>query len=1286
MCIQIMFKRALVFSFLLNLAHLFAQENTQSNPLKFNDIKLILEDQWISNITQDKNGFIWVATQDGLYKYNGKNFKTYRYNPLEKSSLPGGWVRDIKQDQDDIFWIGTYGAGLVKFDEKKGVFEKVQINTNNTGLNPLVVYRIFVSSSSAVWVATDDGLYRKSKSSPDFVKIKESFTSIKILEIENGTELISSNHTLFKYSNKAERFEPMLHHTAIDEIESIGNNKIIYKSDGKLYHYDFINDPEKIDLPNNDAALFISNVKDHKCIIIGSSGNYFFNTKTKKFQPYNYNLDKFKKIGISKLLIDKQNLLWVGTHKGLFKESALKKVFTGHFSTHARRIFVDATDIYIVGDQGFFKVSKTNHSNYKQFLKRTRITSICKTENGFWLGDMTGNIFFIDNDFNINKIELNQDKSETLKVFGIVEDLNGFLWVSTWQGIYVLDKKGNIINTYQLDEVKEIKIMELIIDQQDNLWVITVGEGVYKIPNISKIDKNKKHINFKKYVHIKDNLNSLNSDVVIDIHKSQNGMISIGSDFGLNFYDKEKDLFYPLEINGDFFDKKVMAIETDENNLWWISTINNGIYVYNNENKTLFNLKEEDGLISNACLYTSSAIYKDELYFGTDEGVQVINTSKFTYPNITKAPSISKITIQGKNATTFQDVVNLKKPIKLHHHQNNFKINLEIADYRFPEKIAYYYKLGEATIFWTKAEGNTIFFNNLNYGEYKLLAKAAYQANDNAPITTLTLKISPPWYKSILAYTLLFIGLAVALFSFFQLRYKQKLASNKLKAIKELDLIKSNLFTNISHELRTPLTLISGPVENQLSKNNLKTEVKEDLNLIKQNADRLLNLVNQLTDLSLIDAGQIKLNIEQGNLAIILKQLISAFQFKANDKSIDIQSTITQLDNCWFDRDIIEKIGSNLLSNAIKYSPQESIIYFTAQQQNEQLQLSIINKNNQIRAEKLGHIFQRFYQNNEASEGIGVGLALVKELVSLSKGTILANTLDNDNIQFSVTLPITKDAFEKFEIIEHPKIIIESEISTEIKKNQATIVIIDDEIDILNFVTSIFKENYNVIKTTNSNNGLELIRKQLPDLVISDIMMPELNGIELCNKLKNDQLTSHIPIILLTAKVTQNQKQEGFETGADAYVTKPFNTETLKIRVSKLIETRAKLKQRFNEQPILTKTLEVTSVEAEFMQRLKNVLDTHLVDPEFTTDAFGKYMHMSRTQLHRKLKAIVGMTTSEFMRSQRILLARNILKNQDMSVSEAAYMVGFNSVSYFIKCFKKIYSETPSQYIEKHKP
>ena len=875
---------------------------------------------------------------------------------------------------------------------------------------------------------------------------------------------------------------------------------------------------------------------------------------------------------------------------------------------------------------------------------------------------------------------------EHLRVLGIVEDLNGFLWISTWRGIYVIDNKGNVLNTYKLDEVKDIKVIELIIDKQDNLWAITVGEGIYKIPNISSIDKNENHINYIKYSHSQEDLNSINSDVLIDIHMGQNGTIWVGSDSGLSVYNETKDNFYPLKVNGKIFDKKVMAIETDDRNLLWISTINNGLYIYNDENETLFNLKEEDGLISNACLYTSSAVYKDELYFGTDEGVQIINTSKFKYPSVSVVPDFSEMSIQGEFSKTFKDLANLEQPIILNYNQNSFIVSLEIADYQFPEKIGYYYKLDETTTFWTKVEGNIINFNNIKYGEYNLLVKAAYQATDNAPIATLALRIKPPWYKSAIAYTLLFTGLALALFSFFQLRYKQKLASNKLKVAEEIDYLKSNLFTNISHELRTPLTLISGPIEHQLSKKYLKKEDRETLSIVKQNADRLLNLVNQITDLSLIDSGQIKLKVEEGNLGIILKQLVSAFQFKAKEKDIKIESNIDNLDNCWFDKDIIEKIGSNLLSNAIKYSPKESTVYFSAQQQNDQLQLSVINQNNTIKADKLGQLFQRFYQDNEATEGIGVGLALVKDLVTLSKGTILANTLEDNKIQFNLTLPIKKDAFEDYELCKKTIEFIHTVTEKTLKKDQPTIVIVDDEEDILNFVASVFNGFYKVIKTTDSKKAIELIRKDLPNLVISDVMMPGINGIDLCKQLKNDTLTSHIPIVLLTAKVTQNQKLEGFETGADAYITKPFNADILKVRVDKLIETRAQLRQRFNEQPILTEALEVTSVEAEFMQRLKEVLDTHIVDPEFTSDAFSKYMLMSRTQLHRKLKAIVGMTTSEFIRSQRMLLARDILKKQDISISEAAYLVGFNSISYFIKCFKKSYNETPSQFIAKFNP
>tara|TARA_R110002049_G_scaffold275213_1_gene453243 strand:- start:32179 stop:36024 length:3846 start_codon:yes stop_codon:yes gene_type:complete len=1280
-----MFQRAIIFFFIFNLALVYAQQSDDAKDFKFNDIKNVLADEWISDFMQDNDGFIWAATQDGLSKYNGKNFKTYRYNPLEKNSLPSNWIRTIHQDKNGIFWIGTYGAGLVKFDEKKGTFENVEIKCKNATVNSRLIYNVFISSSGAFWVVTEDGLFRKSQTDANFVSLTKPFISIKVFELENGTEVVAYDNKLFKYNSDEERLELLLNPSVIHDIKNIGNNNIIYKSAKELYLYDFINSPQKIDLPNNDDVLHLSNVKDNRCIIIGTSGNYTFNTTTKSFQPYDYNLEKFKTLGITSLFIDRQNLLWIATQKGLFKESVLNKVFTNHFDIHARRILVDSSTIFITGNQGFFKVSKSNTSNYQQYLNGTNITSLCKTEHGFWLGDMVGNIYIINNSNKIKTIALKKAKRETLRIFGIVEDLNGYLWISTWQGIYVMDSTGKIINIYKLDEAKEIKILKLILDKQDHLWANTVGEGLYKIPNLSEVDKNQNHINYKKYVYHKTDSTSINSNVIMDIHESKNGSIWVGSEFGVNIYNEEKDNFYPLKINGKIFDKKIMAIETDSHNLTWITTINNGIYIYNKEDETLFNLNEEDGLISNICLYTSSAIYKNEFYFGTDNGVQIINTSKFTYPSVTIKPSFSEMDVQGEFSKTFKDLAHTEQPITLNFNQNNFNISLEIADYRFPEKIDYYYKLDEATNFWTKVEGNKINFNNINYGVYNLLVKAAYQATDNAPVTKLGLKIKPPWYKSALAYTLLFIGFAIALSSFFQLRYKQKLASNKLKVVEEMDRVKSNLFTNISHELRTPLTLISGPIEHQLSKKHLKIEDRETLGIVKQNADRLLNLVNQMTDLSLIDSGQIKLKIEQGNLGIILKQLVSAFQYKANEKEINIESNIAELDSCWFDKDIIEKIGTNLLSNAIKYSPIKTTVYFTAQQQNNQLQLSVVNQNNQIKADKLGQLFQKFYQNNETSEGIGVGLALVKDLVSLSKGTILANTLEDDKIQFNITLPIDKDAFEAFELIETTEEIILPETNKTTNKDQPTIVIIDDELDILNFVASIFKDSYTVIKTTNSRKAIELIRKQLPDLVISDVMMPDISGLELCNQLKKNALTSHIPIILLTAKVTQNQKLEGLETGADAYVTKPFNADILKVRVNKLIETRAQLKQRFNEQPILTKALEVTSVEAEFMQRLKDVLDTHLVNPEFTTDAFGKYMLMSRTQLHRKLKAIVGMTTSEFIRSQRMQLARDVLKKQDKSVSEAAYLVGFNSVSYFIKCFKKSYNKTPSQYIEHQK-
>jgi len=506
--------------------------------------------------------------------------------------------------------------------------------------------------------------------------------------------------------------------------------------------------------------------------------------------------------------------------------------------------------------------------------------------------------------------------------------------------------------------------------------------------------------------------------------------------------------------------------------------------------------------------------------------------------------------------------------------------------------------------------------------------------------------------------------------------------------LKKLSDFKTTLYTNISHEFRTPLTLISGPIDHQLAKTDLNEDDRKELSLVKQNANRLLSLVNQMMDLSLIDSGQQRLQVEEGDLGMLLKQIVAAFKYKANVKGITINTKIDakQLRNVWFDKDVIEKVVSNLLSNAIKYAPEKSALIFDVNRQDDALILSLINVHKGIKVNDLSKLFQRFYQDNETLEGVGVGLALVKELVTLSKGSIIVNTVDEDKIQFTVTLPIAKDAFAASEISSDTleEYIDEQDVErTNQSSEKMVLLIVEDDEEIRKFVASIFSDTYQIIEAKNGEIGIEKALKYIPELIISDVMMPVQDGIALCNELKYNELTSHIPIILLTAKVGEKNEMEGLKTGADAYVTKPFNSENLKMRVGKLIESRKQLQKRFSKDFSIQPELAVSSTEASFLSRLKMVLDKEIIQPTFTSEQFAKAMLLSRTQLHRKLKAIFNMSASEFIRSQRLKLSLQLLKESDATISEIAYQVGFNTPSYFIKCFKETYHCTPNEYYQK---
>lgn len=523
------------------------------------------------------------------------------------------------------------------------------------------------------------------------------------------------------------------------------------------------------------------------------------------------------------------------------------------------------------------------------------------------------------------------------------------------------------------------------------------------------------------------------------------------------------------------------------------------------------------------------------------------------------------------------------------------------------------------------------------------------------------------------------------------LGYKFNLIEIEKDKIKKLDEFKTKLYNNISHEFKTPLTLISGPVENQLAKPNISEDDKEQLNLIKRNSKRLLNLVNQLLDLSKLESGNLKLNVSQGNITVLLKQLVKSFEYSAQEKQIKFSYNIDTMDDVWFDPDVIEKIVTNLLSNAIKYTPINGKITFDANLNENFITIAIVNNGNKLKDDELPKLFQRYYQNNKLNEGVGIGLSLVKELAVLSHGNIIAHTMNSDDIQFTVTLPLALSYFGATEISQQPILDLTHEElkysekhinSAHIEHNQKPILlIVEDDNDIRTFIHSIFKEDYKLYEACNGKEGIEKAIKLIPDIIISDIMMPIKNGIDMCNTLKEDIKTSHIPIILLTAKSGDKNEIQGLKSGADAYVTKPFNVEKLKIRVQQIVANRNILHKYYSKNNALDfHGINVSHTEDHFFQKLQEAVKENVLQPDFTSKQLSDLMLMSRMQLHRKLKSLTGLSTTEFIKKERMKVAVSLLEQSDSTISEIAYQTGFNTSSYFIKSFKSIYNCTPTEF------
>ncbi len=670
---------------------------------------------------------------------------------------------------------------------------------------------------------------------------------------------------------------------------------------------------------------------------------------------------------------------------------------------------------------------------------------------------------------------------------------------------------------------------------------------------------------------------------------------------------------------------------------------------------------QETNDLSNASLFTDMAVReftkkKDTIYWiNSLNNNAKIKIKKGNFLEAKNDLELAKDLLKDQKITVdfldvYQTQIDYYKKIK----------NYELALKAIEEQTFYQRKYTEKTNLANLAEQDIRYQTEKKEQQIKLLSAQ----NELARKQNYT-------YIGLLVLLLLLAGIA-----FYGFRNKIKTAQK----LKELNELKSRFFANISHEFRTPLTLIKSPVQSLISEIS-DTNQKNKLQLIDTNSTRMLELVDQLLELSKIDGGNLTLILKDGNISSLLHSIVEPFQFQAKEKEINFTSNIQKTnENYAFDKDVIEKIVTNLISNAFKYSPVNESISFRSAVENSNLQLIISNTGSDIKKEDLSKLFERFYQKNELKQGVGIGLALVKELVDLYNGTI-STAVENGELSFIVTLPLAV-ANENAVVIptKAENITIENAIPNDVEI--PVLLIVDDNSEIRAVLRDIFKNDYQIIEAQDGEEAVQLAQKEIPDCIISDVMMPKMDGFEFTKQIKNNELTSFIPVVLLTAKTSDEAHLDGLKSTADAFLTKPFNNNIVKATVNQLIAERKKLHLRYSQELVLKPVdIVISSVEEKFIVKLQDILEKELSNSEFSSEDFASAVGMSRMQLHRKLKSLLGVSATEFLRNERLKVAADLLKKGNGNISEIAYTVGFNNVSYFSKCFKEMFSVTPSDYL-----
>ena len=1008
---------------------------------------------------------------------------------------------------------------------------------------------------------------------------------------------------------------------------------------------------------------------------------------------------------------DSYGVLWIATSDGLKELSPKSNAFIHHSSNPQDPSTLSNEAVTII-----FEDSKRR----------------------LWIGTEVGLNIFNRNTRRFKRFHFEPNNPSSLSDNGIIsieEDHIGHIWIGTRiGGLNRYNPQTDVFKRINFDpqnilSMANSSIMAILESaSKKSLWIGTFNAGL--------IEYNFETEEFKHFLHKYENSNSISHNTVYSIFEDKGGILWLGTNGGgLNRFDPHTgEMKSYIEKDGLLSDQILNIIEDNRQNIW-IST-SKGLCIFNPATEKFFTFHLAEDLHSN--LFDRGAFYKNEqgyFYYGTAEGIHKFNPDSLTFDSMTPKIALTDLKVNNASVVAYFGANSLDK-LKIKYDQNFLMFEFAVLDYRNPKANRYAFRLKGMDNEWIHtAYDRTIKYTNLSPGHYVLEVKGSNADGVWTSETyTLPIRISPPPWKAWWAFAIYGVAIFGFVLSIWRTTLKRERLKNQLKferfqaeRLQELDQLKSRFFANISHEFRSPLTLIMGPME-KIAEKIKGAGLLDEITVMKKNAGKILGLINQLLDLSRLESGKMLLRVREQNIVGFLKETLLSFSALAESKNITLSMMSDDDDvSLFFDAEIMDKIITNLIANAIKFTPSKGIvtisiihsakssspfIYRGNNSRNGKVwhkwvQISVSDTGSGIPADQIDKIFDHFYQvaghrSNGESVGSGIGLALVKELVELHKGRIVVSSKVGLGTIFTITLPSGQNHYSPHEIddeaaqVAAENHIIKPEIGKDHKRHHSRddrdelksedvlprVLIVDDNDDIRAYIRKTLNTKFHILESKDGLDGWNKSVEEIPDLVISDVMMPEMNGIKLCNNLKADERTNHIPVILLTVRASDEDRIEGLKYGADEYITKPFDANELMARVNNLITQRQRLREYYNKSLRLN-DVATNDIDHIFLQRAIRIVEKHLSDPDFTVAAFCRELGTSRPQLHRKMTALTNQSTSKFIRTIRLKHAASLLATRSDNVFGVAQEVGFNNLSYFAKCFNEQYGMSPSKYLAK---